>query len=114
VPHDDLATDGPVPGLVLLRWRDTDAPSEASVARRLREEGVEPYAWSNGPGDRYPPHEHPYEKVLVCATGSIEFVIGREATRVELRAGDGFVLAPGTTHSAVVGRAGVTCLEGSR
>lgn len=100
--------------LVLLRWRDPDAPTAASVARRLRAEGVEPYGWSNGPGDRYAPHAHDYEKVLMCAAGSIVFRVGPDARPVELRAGDGFVLASGTRHSAEVGPVGCTCLEGRR
>jgi quercetin dioxygenase-like cupin family protein len=103
-----------MPELTLLHWRDADPPTEASVARRLREEGVEPHAWSNGPGDRYGAHDHGYEKVLMCAAGSIVFGVGADAMPVELRAGDGFVLPAGTRHSAEVGPAGCTCLEGSR
>jgi quercetin dioxygenase-like cupin family protein len=102
------------PGLELLRWRDDDAPTTATVARRLREEGVEPYAWSNGAGDRYAAHDHGYEKVLMCAAGSISFRVGPQAAPVLLRAGDGFVLPPGTPHSAEVGPEGCTCLEGRR
>ena len=103
-----------IPGLVLLQWRDPDGPNEASVARRLRDQGVEPHAWSNGPGDRYAAHDHGYEKVLMCAAGSIVFHVGPAATRIELRAGEGFILPAGTRHSAEVGPAGCTCLEGSR
>lgn len=101
-------------GLGLLSWRDDDAPTAATVARRLREEGVEPYAWSNGPGDRYGAHDHGYEKVLMCAAGSITFHVGPRAAPVQLRAGDGFVLPPRTRHSAEVGPEGCTCLEGRR
>jgi quercetin dioxygenase-like cupin family protein len=101
-------------GLTMLRWRDRDAPSSATVARRLREEGVEPYAWSNGPGDRYAAHDHAYEKVLMCAAGSIVFQVGPAEAPVELRAGDGFVLPAGMRHSADVGPMGCTCLEGRR
>lgn len=101
-------------GVVRLQWRGADPPSEATVARRLRDEGVEPQAWSNGPGDRYAAHDHGYEKVLMCAAGSIVFRVGPQAVRIELRAGDGFILPRGTSHSAEVGPNGVTCLEGSR
>lgn len=101
-------------GLTLLAWRDADAPTEASVDRRLREEGVTPYAWSNGPGDSYGAHDHGYQKVLMCAAGSITFRVGPASMPVELRPGDGFVLPAGTMHSAVVGPEGCTCLEGSR
>jgi len=95
-----------------LHWRDTGTPTPDSVARRLRAEGVEPYAWSNGPGDRYPVHAHGYEKLLMCAAGSITFFVGPDQTAVELRPGDGFVLPAGVEHSAVVGPDGCTCLEG--
>jgi quercetin dioxygenase-like cupin family protein len=101
-------------GLQLLQWRDSEAPGPSSVARRLREEGVEPHQWSNGPGDRYGTHDHGYTKVLMCAAGSITFLVGPNAIPVELRAGDGFVLPAGTDHAAIVGPEGCTCLEGSR
>jgi quercetin dioxygenase-like cupin family protein len=104
-------------GLVALRFDQPEAPDPASVARQLRSEGVEPYAWSNGPGDRYPVHSHDYTKLLMCATGSITFLVGRSAAErqaVELRPGEGFVLPPGTPHAAIVGPEGCTCLEGHR
>ena len=101
-------------GLVRLRWDDADPPAPASVERRLRHEGVDPYAWSNGPGDRYGRHAHGYTKVLMCAAGSITFLTGEEGTPIELHAGDGFVLPAGTEHAAIVGPAGCTCLEGKR
>ena len=81
---------------------------------RLREAGVEPLTWSNGPHDRYAGHSHGYAKLLVCAAGSINFLVGESATPVELGAGEGFELPPGTTHSAVVGPDGCTCVEGHR
>jgi len=85
-----------------------------SVRARLAAEGLEAGAWSNGPGDRYGTHDHPYEKVLMCAAGSITFFVGPDQTPVELRPGDGFVLPAGTQHSALVGWDGCTCLEGHR
>lgn len=100
--------------LVDLPWNGATTPTVASVAQRLRDEGVEPHAWSNGPGDRYGVHSHPYTKLLVCAAGSITFLVGTDAVPVELSPGDGFVLPPGVPHAAVVGPAGCTCLEGSR
>jgi uncharacterized protein YjlB len=111
VTHDHLASDV---GLIRLRWHDADPPGPASVERRLRAEGVDPYAWSNGPGDRYARHAHGYTKLLMCAAGSITFLVGDEGTPVELRPGEGFVLPAGTEHAAVVGPVGCTCLEGHR
>jgi quercetin dioxygenase-like cupin family protein len=97
-----------------LGWDRPDPPTPTSVAERLREMGVEPMAWSNAAGDRYPAHAHGYTKLLMCAAGSITFVVGPGRTAVELGPGEGFVLPPGTEHAAVVGPAGCTCVEGHR
>ena len=100
--------------LLRLEWDSSEPPSVDGVARRLRDEGVEPYAWSNAPGDRYAVHQHAYTKLLMCAAGSITFLVGPDGTPVELAAGQGFVLPAGTPHAAVVGASGCTCLEGHR
>lgn len=89
-------------------------PGVAGARQALRAAGVEPHAWSNGPGDRYGAHEHATTKLLICAEGSITFLVGPEPTPVTLEAGDGFVLPAGTRHAAVVGAGGCTCLEGHR
>ena len=100
--------------MIRLRWDGAAPPDVFGVAERLRREGVAPSAWENRPGDRYPAHEHPYEKLLMCAEGSITFIVGPEQQNVELRPGDGFVLPPGVRHAAVVGPEGCTCVEGHR
>jgi uncharacterized protein YjlB len=92
----------------------TSSRGRAAAEARLRALGVEPWAWSNGPGDRYAAHEHATTKLLVCAEGSITFEVGADAEPVEVVAGDGFVLPAGTRHAAVVGPSGCTCLEGHR
>jgi quercetin dioxygenase-like cupin family protein len=102
------------PDMRRLSWESSEPPTVESVARRLRDEGVEPYAWSNGPGDRYAVHQHGYAKLLMCAAGSITFLVGANAAPVELNAGEGFILPAGTPHAAEVGSAGCTCLEGHR
>ncbi len=81
------------------------------VAARLRAEGLDPGAWSNGPGDRYAAHAHGYDKVLACERGSIRFGLPDAGTAVELVEGDRLDLPAGTRHDAVVGSSGVTCLE---
>jgi quercetin dioxygenase-like cupin family protein len=81
---------------------------------KLRSEATGCYSWTNGPGDRYAPHSHAYEKVLYCVDGSITFVIEGGAERLELNAGDRMVLPAGTVHSAMVGPSGCTCIEGRR
>ncbi|HET6649001.1 MAG TPA: cupin domain-containing protein [Candidatus Limnocylindria bacterium] len=86
----------------------------AGAIERLRALGTEPSTWSNAPGDRYAPHEHGYTKLLICAEGSITFLVGPDEVPVELRPGHGFELPPGTRHGAMVGAAGCTCVEGHR
>jgi hypothetical protein len=86
----------------------------AGASAHLRAAGVEPQAWSNGPGDRYAAHDHPYTKLIVCAEGSITFLVGADEVSVELSPGDGFELPPHTPHAAIVGPAGCTCVEGHR
>ena len=94
-----------------------DRSAEAGVdaaESRMRAAGVEPSAWSNGPGVWYAVHEHATTKLLICAEGSITFLIGPDATPVELDAGHGLVLPARTPHAAIVGPGGCTCLEGHR
>jgi len=78
---------------------------------RLAAEGLLPGAWWNGPGDRYAAHEHGYDKVLVCALGSIEFRLPDRGETIVLSVGDRLDLPAGTRHEARVGPSGVTCLE---
>jgi quercetin dioxygenase-like cupin family protein len=85
--------------------------SQRELAARLRQEGLEPGAWSNGPGDVYGTHAHGYDKVLVCAAGEIDFGLPRRGEHVTLRVGDRLELPAGTAHDAAVGPEGVTCLE---
>jgi len=83
---------------------------EATVLReRLVGEGLDPGAWSNGPGDRYTAHDHAYDKVIVVTSGSITF--GLDGGPTEMAAGDRLDLPAATTHDANVGPTGVVCLE---
>lgn len=83
--------------------------TERMLADRLTGEGLSAGAWSNGPGDRYARHEHAYDKILVCARGSVRFGLRDEA--IDLGEGDRLELPAGTAHDARVGPGGVTCLE---
>ena len=84
---------------------------DASLADRLRSEGLAPGSWSNGPGDRYSAHAHDYDKVIVVARGSIRFGLRGSGDMAELATGDRLELPAGTPHDALVGADGVTCLE---
>ena len=85
--------------------------NRADLEERLRAEGLDPGAWSNGPGDRYAAHAHGYDKVLVCAAGSIRFGLPGRGDAATLVMGDRLDLPAGTDHDALVGPDGVTCLE---
>jgi uncharacterized protein YjlB len=84
---------------------------EPGLRGRLVAEGLDPGAWSNGPGERYGAHDHGYDKVLVCARGSIVFGLPGGFRHLTLVEGDRLDLPAGTVHDALVGPAGVTCLE---
>ena len=67
--------------------------------------------WSNGPGERYGAHDHPYDKVIVVEAGSIAFGLPSTGETITLATGDRLELPAGTRHDAVVGPDGVRCAE---
>ena len=83
----------------------------SSLRTRLEGEGLDPGAWSNGPGERYGAHDHGYDKVIVVASGAITFGLGDADEAMALAQGDRLELPAGTTHDALVGPDGVACLE---
>ena len=83
----------------------------AALRTRLAAEGLDPGAWSNGPGDRYAAHDHGYDKVIVVASGSIRFGLPDRGVAIDLDEGDRLALPAGISHDATVGPGGVTCLE---
>jgi len=100
-------------GATRTPWDGTHPASEEAILSRFAAEGLRPYRWSNGPGDRYAVHSHPYHKVIYVVEGSIRFDL-RPSGSIELHAGDRLDLPAGVEHSAVVGPEGVVCLEGHR
>jgi hypothetical protein len=84
---------------------------ENALRDRLRDEGLAPSAWGNGPHDRYAAHEHGYDKVIVVSAGSIRFGLPGSGGGHDLAVGDRLELPAGTTHDALVGPHGVSCLE---
>jgi uncharacterized protein YjlB len=95
----------------LTRWPHDKPPSHSELDAVLRRENLSPSWWSNGSGDRYSAHSHAYNKVLFCADGSITFRIEPGETDYELHRGDRLDIPRGTSHAAVVGTSGVTCVE---
>jgi quercetin dioxygenase-like cupin family protein len=82
-----------------------------NLVQRLRDQGLQPTGWANGPGERYEAHDHPYDKVIVVERGSIRFGLPATNETIELASGDRLDLPAGTSHDAIVGSAGVACLE---
>lgn len=97
--------------LKLTRWNHSTPPTEAGLRRLYRAAGLEPYAWSNRPGDEYAAHAHPYHKVLYVAAGAITWFLPDLGQEIETFPGDRLDLPAGTRHAARVGPQGVTCLE---
>lgn len=100
--------------LNVQRWDKDTPPQESELREVYRREGLEPYAWSNGPGDRYAAHAHPYHKVIYVVRGSICWILPESNREIETRAGDRLDLPSGVVHAAQVGPEGVTCLEAHR
>jgi quercetin dioxygenase-like cupin family protein len=83
----------------------TEAVARAAFAAA----GLEPSAWSNGPGATYAEHDHPRDKLLFCIEGSIVFATPDGS--ISLHPGDRLDLPAGIPHTAIVGPDGVTCWE---
>ncbi len=92
-------------------WADSVPPTQSMLWRLMSDEGLSPYAWSNGPHDIYAAHMHPYNKVIYIVQGSITFGLPELRQQLTLKAGDRLDLPAGTVHDAVVGSQGVVCLE---
>ena len=103
-----------MPVAAVTRWPGPNPPIRESIEAIFREERLSPGWWSNGPGDRYTAHVHTYHKVLHCALGSIRFTLESTGETFDPAPGDRLDLPPGTSHSAVVGTEGVTCVEAAR
>jgi len=100
--------------LRLTLWPESTPPSESTLRAILQTEGLDFYAWSNGPNDVYAPHVHSYDKVLYCVHGSITFQLIELGIWHKLNPGDRLDLPAGTVHAAQVGEQGVTCFEAQR
>ena len=100
--------------LKITSWPNENPPSRSELWNQMVDEGMSPYAWSNGPHDIYAAHTHSYDKVIYVVSGSITFGLPELQRNVTLFPGDRLDLPKGTAHNAMVGREGVTCLEGHK
>ncbi|MCL4273641.1 MAG: hypothetical protein KJZ77_07190 [Anaerolineales bacterium] len=95
-------------------WAGSTAPTESALRQLMADEGLAPYAWSNGPFDTYSAHSHGYDKVIYVVRGSITFGLPELGQSLTLKAGDRLDLPAGVVHNATVGAEGVVCLEGHK
>ena len=95
-------------------WADSVPPSRSTLWQLMATEGLDPYAWSNGPYDIYSAHSHSYDKVIYVVQGSITFGLPELGQSLTLKAGDRLDLPAETVHDAHVGGEGVVCLEGHK
>jgi quercetin dioxygenase-like cupin family protein len=98
----------------VTHWQDANRPTEAMIRRLLSNEGLQAYAWSNGPHDVYSVHDHSYHKVIYVVEGSITFILPALDQQLLLQVGDRMELPRGVQHGAEVGPQGVICLEAHR
>jgi mannose-6-phosphate isomerase-like protein (cupin superfamily) len=95
-------------------WADSTPPTQSTLWKIMTDEGLSPYAWSNGPHDVYSAHTHSYDKVIYVVRGTITFGLPELGKQITLNAGDRLDLPAGTVHDATVGAQGVVCLEGHK
>lgn len=96
------------------KWPYTDAPTEDKLREMMESENLQPYRWSNNPGDYYDAHVHDYHKVVYVVAGSITFGFPVVDDPTTLNPGDRLDLPAGVRHNAAVGPNGVVCLEARR
>jgi quercetin dioxygenase-like cupin family protein len=96
------------------RWESSEQVTEAVLRERIESEGLDPYLWSNSPGDIYAAHTHSFHKVIYVVRGSITWILPEEGREIETIAGDRLDLPKGVVHAARVGPNGVACFEAHR
>ena len=98
--------------LEVIPWAEDAPPNEAELERRLAGDGFEAFLWRDGPGARYPDHQHDRDESLWLLRGGLCFTISGE--RHALGPGDRLLLPAGTVHAALAGPDGATYLIGRR
>jgi uncharacterized protein YjlB len=99
-------------GVYVTRWEAANPPTESLLFEIMKQQGLNPHAWQNGPRDIYFAHKHNYHKVIYVVRGSITFGLPVFKKKIELNPGDCLKLPAGIVHDAEVGSEGVLCLEG--
>ncbi len=95
----------------IRKWSGGTGLTDIAIRNLMRTEGLQPFAWSGTPGQMDHLHTASYRRVVWVADGSITFNLPHEGQQLTLRKGDRLDLPPGVAHRAVVGPAGLVCLE---
>jgi uncharacterized protein YjlB len=96
----------------VTHWNAANPPTEYLLVEILRQQGLNPVSWSNGPYDTYSPRKHNYLRVIYVVRGSITFIMPVLSLRLELKAGDRLELPAGVVHRVEIGADGAACVEG--
>ena len=95
----------------VTRWRGGQHPTLEAISQKMQQEGLRPYASSNGPNTRIAARSHGYSKVLYCVAGSVDLFFPDVNQTLALRPGDRVELPLGLRHATIVGPQGAQCLE---
>jgi len=95
-----------------IPWRESDAPTEEVLGRRLAEDGFDAFVWRDEPRADYEAHAHDRDESLWVIEGEIVFGVAGEEYR--LGPGDRLMLPRGTVHTARAGAEGARYLIGQR
>ncbi len=94
------------------RWSSQYESAEEELVSLLNTKKITAERWTAEGGHEFAPHQHPHDKRLWCAEGSIVVtVLPPHSKSISMQPGDTLDLPAGTPHSAVAGISGVVCYE---
>lgn len=91
------------------RWSRHYESAEEELQQLLKSKDITAERWTASEGQNFAPHQHPYDKQLWCAEGSIIFAVAGK--HISLQPGDALDLPAGTEHEAIAGISGAVCYE---
>ena len=92
----------------IIKWTKDSEPSGEELQLMFKNRNLDFYGFSNRSGYRYAGHSHDYDKFLVMAKGTMNWII--EGKEEILGAGDAVILPKGTIHEVLV-LSDCECLE---
>ncbi len=96
----------------VTHWNAANPPTESLLMEIMKQQGLNPVLWSNGPHDTYSLRKHKYLRIIYVVRGSIAFIMPTLKLRFDLKPGDRLELPIGIVHRVEIGLEGVTCAEG--